>query len=35
MVNFQIFEKEGKFCNTQKKKKKQNKKKTNIKKPAD
>ena len=27
MVNFQIFEKEGKFCNTQKKKKKQNKKK--------
>ena len=27
MVNFQIFEKEGKFFNTQKKKKKQNKKK--------
>ena len=27
MVNFQIFEKEGKFCNTKKKKKKQNKKK--------
>ena len=27
MVNFQIFEKEGKFCNTQKKKKKSKKKK--------
>ena len=35
MVNFQIFEKEGKFCNTQKKKKKAKQKKTNIKKPAD
>ena len=34
MVNFQIFEKEGKFCNTQKKKKSKTKK-TNIKKPAD
>ena len=34
MVNFQIFEKEGKFCNTQKKKKAKQKK-TNIKKPAD
>ena len=28
MVNFQIFEKEGKFCNTQKKKKKAKQKKT-------
>ena len=27
MVNFQIFEKEGKFCNTQKKKKKSKTKK--------
>ena len=35
MVNFQIFEKEGKFCKTKKKKKKAKQKKTNIKKPAD
>ena len=32
MVNFQIFEKEGKFCNTQKKKKKKKKKKKTKKK---